>query len=90
MANAYQQAQVGQALFSTQTISAGDSLFGANSSGVTLVLFLFYTINMLRVAFLNPSSALPAAKKVLLLSRGEALFVLMAKSPVRPLLLMVL
>jgi len=60
MSNAYQQAQLRQGVFSTQTVSVGDLFTGAIVPGLMLVLF--YLIYMLAVAFFKPRMA-PAAKE---------------------------
>ncbi len=58
MSNAYQQAQLSQGVFSTQTVSVGDLFAGAIIPGLLLVLF--YIIYMVVTAFIDPDSAPPA------------------------------
>jgi len=59
MSNAYQQAQLRQGVFSTQTVSVGDLFTGALIPGLCLVSA--YMIYMLLVAHFRPHMA-PAAK----------------------------
>src|SRR5690606_6088085 len=58
MSNAYQQAQVREGIFSTQTVSVGDLFIGA--VGPSLLLVVAYLIYMIVVARLKPEMA-PAA-----------------------------
>ena len=63
MSNAYQQSQLRQGVFSTQTVSVGDLFTGAIIPGLMLVgLYMLY---MLGIAFFRPETA-PAAKRELL------------------------
>jgi tripartite ATP-independent transporter DctM subunit len=70
MSNAYQQAQLRQGVFSTQTVSVGDLFTGAIIPGLMLVLL--YMLYMLGIAFFKPSSA-PAASRELLGQDGSVM-----------------
>ena len=83
MSNAYQQAQLRQGQFSTQTVSVGDLFTGAIIPGLMLVgLYMLY---MLGIAFFRPQSA-PAASPELL-GRDESILGRALKSLLPPLLL---
>jgi tripartite ATP-independent transporter DctM subunit len=85
MSNAYQQAQLRQGVFSTQTVSVGDLFIGAIIPGLMLVGF--YLLYMLLVAWLKPGAAPPANEETLRAFGNESLGSAVLNSLLPPLLL---
>jgi tripartite ATP-independent transporter DctM subunit len=86
MSTAYQQSQLRQGVFSTQTVSVGDLFSGAMIPGLMLVVF--YLIYMLSIAWLKPDAAPPARDEDLKAAlNGQSLTWHIAKSLLPPLLL---